>query len=117
MNYLQQLFYGSDPISELLQQDLSRKGRALNDLLGGLPSSALDLTADVANLPGAGLMIPNITGLTQREILRSLMESPLYGTQPLRQRLDLLKRVMQGQAPQSDFRSRVLDWLKTGKGF
>ena len=117
MNYLQRLLNSPNPIFELLQKDLDQKGRALDELLGGLPNTLLDETANIANLPGAGLMIPNVTGLTQREILRNLMESPLYETQSLGQRLDLLKRLMQGQAPKSDFRTRALDWIKTGRGF
>ena len=49
----------------------------------------------------------------RREVVAACMESPLYFTLPLQQRLELMKRVEQ-QPVLSSLRQDFLGWIKTG---
>ena len=49
-----------------------------------------------------------------QDLLRALMESPLYWLLTIRQRLDLIQRFDDKNSPCSPFRQRALSWVKTG---
>ncbi len=48
-----------------------------------------------------------------KEIITSLIESPLYFTMPLEQRLALVKQAQEGYS-YSNLRNIFLNWVKTG---
>jgi hypothetical protein len=52
--------------------------------------------------------------MIKREFLEMCMESPLYFTMSLRQRLELMKRIEERLA-YNNLREHFLHWVKTGK--
>jgi hypothetical protein len=53
-------------------------------------------------------------GKAMQDLLRALMESPIYWLMPIRQRLDLIQRLNYKDFICSQFRQRALSWVKTG---
>ena len=50
-----------------------------------------------------------------RQLIRELMESPLYWRMTVVQRLALIRQIMgNGTGDNSSFRQRALFWIKTG---
>jgi hypothetical protein len=52
-------------------------------------------------------------GKAMENLVRALMESPIYWLMPIRQRLDLIQRLNYQDSPCSQFRQRALLWVKT----
>lgn len=53
-------------------------------------------------------------GKVMQDLLRALMESPIYWLMPIRQRLDLIRRLNYKDFLCSQFRQRALSWVQTG---